>query len=55
MLKHSPMPTERDFGSFAEQQIREVMESGEFGDLEGAGKPIPGLGLVYDPAWWAQG
>lgn len=38
----------------AEREIRDAMERGEFDDLEGAGKPFPGLDGNYDPAWWAK-
>ena len=38
----------------AEQAIREAMESGEFDDLPGAGKPIPGAGQPDDPLWWVR-
>ncbi|GBD84913.1 hypothetical protein BMS3Abin02_01307 [bacterium BMS3Abin02] len=40
--------------SLAEREIREAMERGEFDDLEGSGRPIPGLDGNYDPAWWAR-
>jgi hypothetical protein len=49
------MPTEKHFESFAEKQIREAMERGEFDDLPGAGKPLSGMSPVYDPEWWAKG
>jgi hypothetical protein len=32
--------------------IREAMESGEFDDLPGAGKPISGAGTTDDEYWW---
>jgi hypothetical protein len=32
--------------------IREAMESGEFDDLPGVGKPIPGAGKPDDEYWW---
>ena len=48
------MPTEKHFESFAEKQIREAMERGEFDDLPGAGKPLSGMSPVYDPEWWAK-
>ncbi|MEE8407515.1 MAG: DUF1992 domain-containing protein [Acidimicrobiia bacterium] len=32
--------------------IREAMESGEFDDLPGAGKPISGAGTTDDAYWW---
>lgn len=40
--------------SVAERQIRAAAERGEFDDLRGAGKPIPGLDKGYDPNWWAK-
>lgn len=51
------MPPEDEqprFESWIDRQIREAMERGEFDDLPGAGKPIPGLGGVYDPDWWLK-
>ncbi len=39
---------------FAERQIEEAIERGEFDDLEGAGKPIPDLDGDYDPLWWVR-
>jgi Domain of unknown function (DUF1992) len=33
----------------AENRIREAMENGEFDDLPGLGKPIPGIDEPYDP------
>ncbi len=32
--------------------IREAMESGEFDDLPGVGKPLPGAGKTDDVYWW---
>lgn len=37
-----------------EKLMREASEAGEFDDLAGAGKPLPGLDRPYDPAWWAK-
>ena len=34
--------------------IREAMDSGEFDDLPGEGKPIPGAGSVDDEYWWIR-
>ncbi len=48
------MPTEHDFESVVDRQIREAAERGEFDGLSGSGKPIADLELVYDPAWWAK-
>jgi hypothetical protein len=38
----------------AENRIREAMQAGEFDNLPGAGKPIPGL-KDADPNWWVKG
>ena len=48
------MPTERDFESLVDRQIREASERGEFDDLRGSGEPIEDLSAVYDPDWWAK-
>lgn len=43
------------FESWIDKQIREATERGEFDDLPGAGKPIPGAGQPYDELWWVKG
>lgn len=50
------MPREESlrFESWADRQVREAMERGEFDNLPGAGKPIPGLGGAHDPDWWVK-
>jgi hypothetical protein len=35
-------------------QIRKAMARGEFDNLPGTGKPIPGLDKPYDPDWWVK-
>jgi hypothetical protein len=30
------------------------MEAGEFDDLPGAGKPLPGAGVPDDDLWWVR-
>ena len=40
--------------TWAERRIREAIERGEFDDLPGAGKPIPGLDGPYDELWWVK-
>ncbi len=40
--------------STADRLIREAMERGEFEDLPGEGKPIPGQGSVDDELWWVR-
>jgi Domain of unknown function (DUF1992) len=37
-----------------DRQIREARERGEFDDLPGMGKPIPGAGEPYDENWWVK-
>lgn len=38
-----------------EYLIRDAMAQGKFDNLKYAGKPIPGLGEMYDPDWWVKG
>jgi hypothetical protein len=40
------------FESWVDRQIREAAERGEFENLPGAGKPLPGWGGVDDEDWW---
>lgn len=47
-------PTPEMYEGLADRQIRKAMEQGEFDNLPGAGKPIPGLDRPYDPDWWAR-
>ncbi len=37
-----------------DRQIREARERGEFDNLPGAGKPIPGINQPYDEMWWVK-
>ncbi|MER7457785.1 DUF1992 domain-containing protein [Micromonospora sp. NPDC126480] len=37
-----------------EAQIRAAQERGEFDNLPGMGKPIPGRDLPYDESWWIK-
>jgi Domain of unknown function (DUF1992) len=41
--------------AYSDRLIREAMESGQFDDLPGAGKPIPGAGTRDDDGWWVRG
>lgn len=43
-----------DWETWIERKIREAMEEGEFDNLPGAGKPIPGLNLPHDELWWIR-
>lgn len=45
--------TER-YESYADRQIREAIERGEFDDLPGAGRPLSDMGEPYDPSWWVK-
>ncbi|MBA3524352.1 MAG: DUF1992 domain-containing protein [Geodermatophilaceae bacterium] len=40
--------------TWVDKQIREAAERGEFDNLPGAGKPIPGRGSVDDELWWVK-
>jgi hypothetical protein len=42
------------YESAFEAQIRQAQERGEFDNLPGAGKPLPGAGEVYDENWWLK-
>jgi hypothetical protein len=42
------------FESLAERRIRQAAERGEFDDLPGSGRPLPGLTGPYDPNWWVK-
>jgi len=42
------------YESWAERQVREAIERGEFDNLPGAGRPIPGLNGRDDENWWVQ-
>ncbi|MGI5340619.1 DUF1992 domain-containing protein [Streptomyces sp. CA-181903] len=43
-----------DFETWADLQIREATERGDFSDLPGFGKPLPGLDRPYDAMWWVK-
>lgn len=38
----------------ADRMIREAIEAGDFDDLPGTGRPIPGMGTVDDDMWWVR-
>ena len=42
------------YESLIDRQIREAQERGEFDNLPGAGKPLPGYGEEYDEDWWVK-
>jgi hypothetical protein len=39
---------------WTEELIRRAQEDGDFGQLAGAGKPLPGVAEPYDPDWWVK-
>ncbi|MEV5650707.1 DUF1992 domain-containing protein [Nocardia sp. NPDC052254] len=47
-------PAGMGFESWIDKQIREASERGEFDDLAGTGKPLPGMGEPYDENWWLR-
>ncbi|MEU5864749.1 MULTISPECIES: DnaJ family domain-containing protein [unclassified Nonomuraea] len=47
-------PVGMPFESWVDRQIREATERGEFDDLPGAGKPLPGLDRPHDEMWWIK-
>ena len=47
-------PPGMGFESWVDRQIREAMERGDFDNLPGAGKPIPGRGQPDDELWWVK-
>ncbi|MGA8114895.1 MAG: DUF1992 domain-containing protein [Actinocatenispora sp.] len=42
------------YESVVDEQIRLAQERGEFDNLPGAGKPLPGLGRSSDDLWWIK-
>ncbi|MEV0676323.1 DUF1992 domain-containing protein [Actinosynnema sp. NPDC050436] len=47
-------PAGLSFESWIDRQIREAQDRGEFDDLPGAGKPLPGLSGPHDELWWVK-
>lgn len=48
-------PADITFETWVDRRIREAAERGEFDDLPGHGKPIPGLDRPHDDGWWLKG
>jgi hypothetical protein len=40
--------------SWVDRLVREARERGEFNDLAGAGRPLPGLDQGRDELWWVK-
>jgi hypothetical protein len=47
-------PPDVPFESWIDRQIQEAAERGEFDNLPGAGKPLPGFGGADDEDWWLR-
>jgi len=47
-------PPGKSWDSWIEALIGEAKAEGAFDDLEGKGRPIPGLDAPYDPDWWTK-
>ena len=47
-------PPGKSWKSWVEEQIQQAQTDGEFDQLEGRGKPIPGIEAPYDPLWWVK-
>jgi hypothetical protein len=46
--------SEQERVAIVEVSIEQAIRRGDFDDLPGAGKPIPGLGTTTDPDWWIR-
>jgi hypothetical protein len=47
-------PPGKSYKDWVEELIQEAQRAGEFDQLEGAGRPIPGIEAPYDPDWWVK-
>ncbi|MFE4467206.1 DUF1992 domain-containing protein [Leifsonia sp. NPDC056824] len=47
-------PTMDQRSHVIENAIQQAIRRGEFDDLPGAGKPLPGLTGTHDPDWWIR-
>src|SRR3954449_4115018 len=46
--------TAAERAAYVEVAIQQAIRRGEFDNLPGAGKPLPGLGTQHDPDWWIK-
>ncbi|WP_166844330.1 DUF1992 domain-containing protein [Isoptericola sp. BMS4] len=49
-----PRPRMDDRALWVDTVIDQAIRRGEFDDLPGQGKPIPGIGGTHDPDWWLK-
>lgn len=47
-------PPDKAWKVWIEELIQEARDAGEFDQLEGKGRPIPGVEAPYDPDWWVK-
>src|SRR4051794_10645124 len=47
-------PTMEQRAQIIENSIQQAIRRGEFDNLPGAGKPLPGLSGTHDPDWWIR-
>ncbi|MDQ8702471.1 DUF1992 domain-containing protein [Streptomyces sp. LHD-70] len=47
-------PPAVSFESWVDRQIREAEQRGDFAELPGIGRPLPGLDRPYDEQWWLK-
>ena len=52
MTKRKPQGVSRE--SWIDRQVRAAEERGEFDNLPGQGRPIPGLDKPHDELWWLK-
>ena len=52
--ERSPAARAADRAAYVETALQQAIRRGDFDDLPGAGKPIPGLGDSHDPDWWIR-
>ncbi len=43
-----------EHAAVVETAIQQAIRRGDFDDLPGSGKPLPGLGDTHDPDWWIR-
>lgn len=51
---HRRLRRETSQTRWVDMQIEQAMRDGEFDNLPGAGKPIPGIDRPHDPDWWLK-
>lgn len=50
----TPRFSRRVIERVAENRIRQAYEEGQFENLPGLGRPLPGIEEPYDPLWWLK-